>query len=109
MLRGIDEQVARAEKAVAGKAPVKRNRFIQLAGDTHTVNRALEAKARSLAGIKGYITNLAACPDGTPVTVEFVIGAYHQLFEIENPSGWPRATCKPGPSTTGSGTRSKHT
>ena len=31
-LRGIDEQVAKAEKAVAGKAPVKRNRFIQLAG-----------------------------------------------------------------------------
>lgn len=27
-LRGIDEQVANAEKAVAGKAPVKRNRFI---------------------------------------------------------------------------------
>jgi hypothetical protein len=82
-LRGIDEQVTRAEKAVAGKAPLKRNRFIQLSGDTHTVNRTLEAKARALAGIKGYITNLAACPDGTPVTAEFVIGAYHQLFEIE--------------------------
>ena len=27
-LRGIDEQVAKAEKAVAGKVPVKRNRFI---------------------------------------------------------------------------------
>jgi transposase len=32
---------------------------------------------------KGYITNLAACPDGTPVTAEFVISSYHQLFEIE--------------------------
>jgi hypothetical protein len=29
-LRGIDEQVAKAGKAVAGKAPVKRNSFIQL-------------------------------------------------------------------------------
>ena len=27
-LRGIDEQVAKAAKAVAGLAPVKRNRFI---------------------------------------------------------------------------------
>jgi hypothetical protein len=81
--RGIDEQVAKAEKAVAGKAAVKRNRFVQLEGGTRTVNRALEAKARALAGLKGYITNLAACPDGTPVTGEFVIGAYHQLFEIE--------------------------
>jgi len=82
-LRGIDEQVKKAEQAVAGKAPVKRNRFIQLSGGTKSVNRELEEKARALAGIKGYVTNLAACPDGTPVTAEFVIGAYHQLFEIE--------------------------
>jgi hypothetical protein len=82
-LRGIDEQVKKAEQAVAGGAPVKRNRFIQLAGGTRSVNRELEAKARALAGIKGYVTNLAACPDGTPVTAEFVIGSYHQLFQIE--------------------------
>jgi transposase len=47
------------------------------------VNRALEAKARALAGLKGYVTNLDACPDGTPVTAEFVIDAYHRLFQIE--------------------------
>ena len=82
-LRGIDEQVRKAEQAVAGKVPVKRNRFIQLSGGTRSVNRELEEKARALAGIKGYITNLHACPDGTPVTAEFVIGAYHRLFQIE--------------------------
>jgi transposase len=82
-LRGIDEQVAKAEQAVAGKVPVKRNRFIQLTGGTRSVNRDLEEKARALAGIKGYATNLRACPDGTLVTAEFVIGAYHQLFQIE--------------------------
>jgi hypothetical protein len=76
-LRGIDEQVRKAEQAVAGKTPVKRNRFIQLTGATKTVNRDLEAKARALAGIKGYVTNLA---DPTP---ELVIGAYHRLFQIE--------------------------
>jgi hypothetical protein len=82
-LRGIDEQIAKAEKAVAGQAPVKRNRFIALADGQHSVNRGLEAKARALAGLKGYITNLATCPDGTPITAEFVIGSYHQLFQIE--------------------------
>jgi len=82
-LRGIDEQVAKAEKAVAGQVPVKRNRFIRLSGGSRTVNRELEAKARALAGLKGYVTNLRACPDGTPVTAEFVIDAYHQLFQIE--------------------------
>ena len=76
-LRGIDTQVAKAERAVAGQAPVKRNRFIQLSGGTKKVNRTLEAKARALAGIKGYITNL----DG--VTAKFVIDAYHRLFHIE--------------------------
>ncbi len=82
-LRGIDEQVTKAEQAVAGKVPVKRNRFIHLSGGTRSVNRELEEKTRALAGLKGYITNLRACPDGTPVTAEFVIGAYHQLFQIE--------------------------
>jgi len=82
-LRGIDEQIAKAEKAVAGQAPVKRNRFIQLSGGTRKVNRQLEDKARATAGVKGYVTNLRACPDGTPVTAEYVIGAYHQLFQIE--------------------------
>jgi hypothetical protein len=82
-LRGIDEQVRKAEQAVAGRAPVKRNRFIRLAGGTRTVNRELEDKARALAGVKGYVTNLRACPDGTPVTPEFVISSYHQLFQIE--------------------------
>ena len=48
-----------------------------------SVNRDLEAKARTLAGIKGYVTNLATCPDGTPVTAGFIIGSYHRLFEIE--------------------------
>src|SRR5690606_13366564 len=76
-LRGIDQQVAKAERAVAGKVPVKRNRFIKLSGGTKKVNRTLEAKARALAGIKGYTTNLQ------DVTAEFVIGAYHRLFQIE--------------------------
>jgi hypothetical protein len=46
---------------------VKRNRFIQLSGGTRSVNWELEAKAGALAGLKGYLTNLRACPDGTPI------------------------------------------
>jgi hypothetical protein len=76
-LRGIDEQIAKAEQAVAGKAAVKRNRFVTLTGGDKSVNRDLEAKARALAGLKGYTTNLPD-PDA-----EFVIGAYHQLWHIE--------------------------
>jgi hypothetical protein len=76
-LKGIDQQIAKAEKAVAGQAAVKRNRFVQLTGGTKAVNRNLEAKARALAGLKGYITNLEA------PTPEYVMAAYHQLWQIE--------------------------
>lgn len=76
-LHGIDTQIAKAERAVAGKEPVKRNRFLKLTGGDRTVNRDLEAKARAVAGLKAYITNMA---DPTP---ELVIGAYHQLWHIE--------------------------
>jgi hypothetical protein len=76
-LRGIDEQIAKAENVVAGKEPVKRNRFIRLTGGKRSINRDLEAKARVLAGFKAYITNI-----NNP-TPEFVIGAYHRLFQIE--------------------------
>ena len=76
-LRGIDEQVAKAQRAVEGHAAVKRNRFIKLSGATKTVNRELEAKTRALAGWKGYTTNLTGEP------ADFVIGAYHQLWRIE--------------------------
>jgi transposase len=76
-LRGIDEQVAKAQRAVDGHATVKRNRFIKLTGATKSVNRDLEAKARGLAGLKGYTTNL------TGAGADFVIDAYHQLWRIE--------------------------
>jgi hypothetical protein len=76
-LRGIDEQVAKAQRAVDGHAAVKRNRFIKLSGATKTVNRELEAKSRALAGWKGYTTNLVGQPSA------FVIDAYHQLWRIE--------------------------
>ena len=76
-MRGIDEQIAKAQKAVDGKAPVKRNRFVTLTGETKAIDRDLEAKARALAGWKGYTTNLVG------QTPQFVIGAYHHLWRIE--------------------------
>jgi hypothetical protein len=78
LLHGIDQQVAKAEKAVAGQAAIKRNRFVTLTGGTRAVNRDLETKARALAGWKPYVTNLL---DADPA---WVIGAYHQLWRIEH-------------------------
>jgi len=76
-LHGIDEQVRKAEQAVAGKTAVKRNRFVTLSGAKKTVNRDLEAKARALAGIKGYVTDL------DDPTAEHVISTYSALLNVE--------------------------
>jgi hypothetical protein len=58
-LRGIDEQIAKAEKAIKGQAAVKRNRFVQLTGGTRTINRTSRAKTRALAGLKGCAKHAA--------------------------------------------------
>jgi hypothetical protein len=76
-LHGIDQQVAKAENAVAGKAAIKRNRYVRLSGASKSVNRALETKNRALAGLKGYTTNL---PNPDP---HQVISAYSRLLNIE--------------------------
>jgi hypothetical protein len=49
-LRGIDEQVPKAEKAVAGKAAVKRNRFIKLTVGAKSVNRDLGPRPATWPG-----------------------------------------------------------
>jgi hypothetical protein len=60
-LRGIDEQVTKAEQAVAGKTPVKRNRFVQLSGGTRTVNRELEEKTRAAPDNVAVTRRFSAC------------------------------------------------
>lgn len=85
------------------RPPVKLNRFvIKLSGGAKSVNRALEAKARGLAGLEANITNL---PDPTP---EPVIGAY-QLWRIEQSFRMSNPTCVPGRSTTTKASRSRPT
>ncbi|STQ66845.1 Transposase [Gordonia bronchialis] len=62
---------------MAGKIPVKRNRFVTLTGADKSVNTALAKKAKTLAGWKAYATNIDS------PTPDFVIGSYHQLWRIE--------------------------
>ena len=102
-LRGIDEQIAKAQKAVDGTAPVKRNRFIKLSGATKSVNRDLEAKARALAGIKGYTTNLTDQTRSSSSTPTTSCGASRRA------SGCPNTTCRPDRSITTNANRSRRT
>ena len=61
-LRGIDEQVAKAEQAVAGKAPVKRNRFIQLSRR----HQDRQPRARGQGPGPGRAQGLRHQPGGLP-------------------------------------------
>ena len=65
------------------------------------MDRDLEAKARALSGLKGYVTNLQA------PTAGFVMGAYHQLWQIEK--SFRMSKTRPGRSTTTNATRSRPT
>ena len=49
----------------------------------HPACRLAAVRWTPFADEKGYVTNLRACPDGTPITADFVIGAYHQVVQIE--------------------------
>ncbi len=74
--KNIEAQVAKAKRMVNGVTPVKRNRFVSLTSERRLLNQDLIDKAYSLAGIKGYVTNLNLSP-------QEIINAYHQLFEVE--------------------------
>jgi transposase len=77
--KAINAQIARAEKIVGGKAPLTRTRFLKVSGAAKELDQATIDRARQLAGLKGYVTNLdPAAMDGASV-----IAAYHQLWQVE--------------------------
>ncbi|ANY10743.1 hypothetical protein AFB00_30540 (plasmid) [Pseudonocardia sp. HH130630-07] len=78
--RAINAMVDRAEKVADGKRPLKKDRFVRLDGADAGVDWDLVERARQLAGLKGYVTNLpVSTMDGTEV-----IAAYHDLWQVES-------------------------
>ena len=77
--RAINAMVARAEKVAAGERPLKKDRFVAFTDTTTGVNWDLVERARSLAGIKGFVTNIdPAVMDGPAI-----VAAYHDLYQVE--------------------------
>jgi hypothetical protein len=74
--RNIEKQVSRAMKALSGQIPTTRTKFLSVVAKKKQLNQKLIDKAKALAGVKGYVTNLDI-PD------EQVIAYYHQLFQVE--------------------------
>lgn len=75
-LHNIEKQVAKAKKALSGQMPANRTKFLSIKAKSKELNQKLIDKAKALAGIKGYVTNL-------DIPEEDVIVCYHQLFQVE--------------------------
>ena len=71
--------IERAEAVAAGKRPLKKDRFVKLTDADPAVDWDLVDRARYLAGLKGYVTNIS--PEA--MTGEQVVAAYHDLYQVE--------------------------
>jgi Transposase DDE domain len=55
----LNAQESRARAVIAGDKPVKATRFVKVHADGRSLDEASLARAQSLVGLKGYITNIA--------------------------------------------------
>ena len=62
--RAINAMIKKAEDVASGRRPLKRDRFVRIDGATKGVDWDLVERARSLTGLKGYVTNIARERDG---------------------------------------------
>ena len=77
--KAINALIERAEKIADGRAPLKKTRFLKVTDITTELDQVTIGRARQLAGLKGYVTNLPTSRmDGAAV-----IAAYHDLWKVE--------------------------
>jgi len=77
--RTLTAQENRARDVISGAKSTRTPRFVKNAGGTPALDEKALARARKLAGLKGYVTNL-------PVSVmppAEVISCYHDLWHVE--------------------------
>jgi transposase len=77
--RTINAQIERAEQIISGAKSPRNARFLKVSGAAKTINDKTIDRARQLAGLKGYVTDL---PVGT-LSGAAVIRAYHDLWHVE--------------------------
>lgn len=75
-LRNIEKQITKAERILSGKTVDRKAKFLRIKMKEKKLNQSLIHKAKSLAGIKGYVTNLT-------MHDKEVIASYHQLWHVE--------------------------
>jgi len=72
-------QEARARAIVAGEKKAKSARFVKVSGDDRRFDQAGLARAQSLVGLKGYVTNVPV----KMMPAAEVTAKYHDLWHVE--------------------------
>lgn len=76
---GRSTRWSNAEKVADGTRPLKKDRFVKFTDTATEVDWTLVERARYLAGLKGYVTNI---PEAT-MTGGQVVAAHHDLYQVE--------------------------
>lgn len=77
--RTLAAQEAKARDVVEGKRSARNPRFVTIHKGDAVLDLASLARARQLAGLKGYVTNIPA----TVIPASEVISSYHDLWHVE--------------------------
>jgi hypothetical protein len=77
--RTLTARENRARDVINGSKPARTPRFARNAGGTPALDEKALARARKLAGLKGYVTSLAA----SVMPPAEVISCYHDLWHVE--------------------------
>lgn len=72
-------QENRAREVIAGEKTARAPRFVKTTNGTRSLDEASLARARRLAGLKGYVTNIEV----TVMPAAEVIESYHDLWRVE--------------------------
>lgn len=72
-------QETRARAVIAGERAAKATRFVKTRAGDRILDEASLARAQSLVGLKGYVTNIPT----TVMAAGEVIGKYHDLWHVE--------------------------
>ena len=75
----LTAQANRARAVIAGEKRPKGTRFVTTHAGDATLDEASLARARSLVGLKGYVTNIPAHLMGAGE----VVSSYHELWHVE--------------------------
>jgi Transposase DDE domain len=77
--RTLTLQENKAKAVIAGEKAARTPRFVKTSNGTKSLDQASLARARRLAGLKGYVTNIPVDLMGAGE----VIASYHDLWQVE--------------------------